>query len=142
MSIRTVASSASAWRGYEYYRDKQVLSLTQTAPDEYEGLVAGSGAEPYRVKINTAHVYRSVCNCPHAEGHRRICKHMVALFFAAFPLEAKQYMAEIEEYEREEERHQAAHLAALRSYVKSLSKKELQEQLFDALVELEERKHY
>ena len=37
MSIRTLASGASAWRGYECYRSKKVLSFTQTGGDEYRG---------------------------------------------------------------------------------------------------------
>ena len=139
MSIRTIASGASAWRGYEYYTEKKVLSLSQTGEDEYTGEVAGNGPAPYQVKINTAHVRQSKCNCPHADGRRVICKHMVALFFAAFPDEAEQYIEEVEEFEREEEARMEEHYAALRSYVKSLSKKELQEKLFEALAELEER---
>ena len=139
MSIRTLASGASAWRGYEYYEGKKVLSFSQTVEDEYTGQVAGSGSAPYQVKINTAHPRQSKCNCPHADGRRVICKHMVALFFAAFPEEAEQYMEEVEEYEREEEQRMENHYEALRSYVKSLSKKELQEQLFEALAELDER---
>lgn len=139
MSIRTIASGASAWRGYEYYTGKKVLSLSQTGEDEYTGEVAGSAPAPYQVKINTAHVRQSRCNCPHADGRRVICKHMVALFFAAFPEEAEQYMEEVEEYECEEEMRMEEHYAALQSYVKSLSKKELREKLYEALVELEER---
>lgn len=141
MSIRTIASGASAWRGYEYYTEKKVLSLSQTGEDEYTGKVAGNGPAPYQVKINTAHVRQSKCSCPHADGRRVICKHMVALFFAAFPDEAERYIEEVEEYEREEEARMEEHCAALRSYVKSLSKKELQEKLFEALAELEERDH-
>ena len=139
MSIRTIASGASAWRGYEYYTQKKVLSLSQTGENEYIGQVAGSGSIPYQVKINTAHIRQSKCNCPHADGRRVICKHMVALFFAVFPNEAEQYIKEVEEYEREEEQRMEEHYAALRSYVKSLSKKELQEKLFEALTELDER---
>ena len=141
MSIRTIASGASAWRGYEYYTAKKVLSLSQTGENEYIGIVAGNGPVPYQVKINTAHVRQSKCNCPHADGRRVICKHMVALFFAAFPDEAEQYFEEVEEYEREEEQRREEHYATLRSYVKSLSKKELQERLFEALVELDEIDH-
>lgn len=139
MSIRTIASSASAWRGYEYYTEKKVLSFSQTGDDEYTGEVAGAASAPYQVKINTAHVRQSKCNCPHADGRRVICKHMVALFFAVFPDEAENYMEEVEEYEREEEQRMEDHYAALRSYVKSLSKKELQDQLFEALAELSDR---
>lgn len=116
-----------------------MLSFSQTGEDEYTGQVAGSGSAPYQVKINTAHPRQSKCNCPHADGRRVICKHMVALFFSAFPEEAEQYMEEVEEYEREEEQRMEDHYEALRSYVKSLSKKELQDQLFEALAELDER---
>ena len=142
MSIRTLASGASAWRGYEYYRSKKVLSHSQTGGDEYTGQVAGNGLAPYQVKINIAHPRQSKCNCPYADGRQVICKHMVALFFAAFPEEAEDYIEAVEEYEREEEQRMEKHYAALRSYVKSLSKKELQEKLFEALVELEERGRY
>jgi len=141
MSIRTLASGASAWRGYEYYEGKKVLSFSQTGEDEYTGQVAGSGPAPYQVKINTAHIRQSKCTCPHADGRRVICKHMVALFFAVFPEEAEDYIEEVEEYEREEEQRMEDHYAALRSYVKSLSKKELQDQLFEALAELSDRGH-
>lgn len=142
MSIRTLASGASVWRGYEYYEGKKVLSFSRMGEDEYTGQVAGSGPAPYQVKINTAHIRQSKCNCPHADGRRVICKHMVAMFFAAFPEEAEQYMEEVTKYEREEEQRMEQHYAALRSYVKSLSKRELQEKLFEALAELEERGHY
>lgn len=139
MSIRTLASGASAWRGYEYYTENKVLSFTQTGEAEYTGQVAGNGPAPYQVKINIAHPRQSKCSCPHADGRRRICKHMVALFFAAFPEEAEDYIEEVEEREREEDERIRARDAALLSYVKSLSKRELQEHLFQALSILEER---
>lgn len=139
MSIRTLASGASAWRGYEYYTEKKVLSITQTGEDEYSGQVAGTAPSPYRVKINTAHVRQSKCNCPHADGRRVICKHMVALFFTAFPDEAEEYIEEVEEFELEEQERMENHYESLREYVKSLSKKELQDELFEALAELSDR---
>lgn len=138
MSIRTMASGKSAWRGYQYYKENKVLSLSQTGYDEYTGLVAGSGADSYQVTINTEHPRQSKCNCPHADGRRVVCKHMVALYFAAFPDEAKQYMKEVKEAEREEEKRQKEHLAEIRAYVKSLSKKELQDELFESLLQLDE----
>ena len=134
MSIRTMASGASARRGYEYYMENKVLSLSQTSDDEYTGMVAGSGSDPYQVTINTERPRRSKCNCPHADGRRVVCKHMVALYFAAFPDEAKQYMKDVKEAEREQEER----LAEIRAYVKSLSKKELQEALFESLLNLDE----
>ena len=141
MSIRTMASGASVWRGYQYYMENKVLSLSQTGDDEYTGLVAGSGSDPYQVTINTEHPRRSKCNCPHADGRQVVCKHMVALYFSAFPDEAEQYMKEVKEAEREEEKRQKEHLAEIRAYVNSLSKKELQEELFESLLKLDEIYH-
>lgn len=141
MGILSVASTASVWRGYEYYTQKKVLSFKKLNDDEYEGEVAGSSGALYHVKINAAHVRSSKCNCPHADGRRIICKHMVALYFTAFPKEADAYIAEVEayereqeEYEREQERLRQERYAALKEYVMSLSKKELQEQLLEALL--------
>lgn len=142
MSILSSASGASAWRGYEYYAEKRVKSVVQTEDDTYEGEVAGTSPTPYHVKINIAHIRQSKCNCPYADGTRRICKHMVALYFAVFPREAAQYIREVEEYEREEEARQDEQERALREYIKSLSKKELQEELYRALTELQERRYY
>ena len=142
MSILTSASSASAWRGYEYYCEKRVTVVVQTGEDSYEGDVAGTGSALYHVKINTAHVRQSQCTCPHADGAKRICKHMVALFFTIFPREAEQYIREVEAYEREEERRREEQDRALRAYIKGLSKKELQEELYQALTELEQRRYY
>ena len=142
MSILTSASSASAWRGYEYYRENRVTGAVQTGEDIYEGEVSGTAPAPYHVKINTAHVRQSKCGCPHADGTRRICKHMVALYFTIFPQEAEQYIREVEEYEREEEQRWEAQDRALRAYIKGLSKKELQEELYRALIELEQQRYY
>ena len=138
----TSASSASAWRGYEYYRENRVTGAVQTGEDIYEGEVSGTAPAPYHVKINTAHVRQSKCGCPHADGTRRICKHMVALYFTIFPQEAEQYIREVEEYEREEEQRWEAQDRALRAYIKGLSKKELQEELYRALIELEQQRYY
>lgn len=141
MSIRTLASGASAWRGYEYHTKKKVLSFTQTGEGEYTGQVAGSGSVSYQVRINIAHVRQSKFSCPHADRRRVICKHMVAVFFAAFSEEAERYIEEVEEYKSDEEQRTEDHYAVLRSYVKSLSQKELQDQLFEALAELGKRGH-
>ncbi len=75
MSILSIASNASVWRGYEYYNEKKVLSWKQTEEHKFEGEVAGSEKEPYHVMIDTEHPKKSKCNCPHAEGKKVICKH-------------------------------------------------------------------
>lgn len=144
MSVLSMASNASAWRGYEYYEKKKVLSWKQTGEHEFEGVVAGSENVPYHVMIDTEHPKKSACNCPHAEGKKIVCKHKVALFFTVFPKEAEGYIAEIEEYEREEEEREKERYDQIVKYVKSLSKEELRIALINALVEAEEgdRYHY
>ena len=49
---------------------------------------------------------------------------------------------QIEEWEAEEEERERQYYEELEKYVKSLSKKELQEELFHALTEVEEMKSY
>ena len=140
MSILSIASNASAWRGYEYFERKKVLSWKQTGEHEFEGEVAGSENEPYHVTIDTEHPKKSTCNCPHAEGKKIVCKHKIALFFTAFPKEADRYIAEIEAYEREEEEREQERYDQIVKYVKSLSKEELRIALINALVEAERKR--
>ncbi len=142
MSILSIASNASAWRGYEYYEKKKVLSWKQTGEHEFEGEVAGSENVPYHVMIDTEHPKKSTCNCPHTEGRKIVCKHKVALFFTVFPKEAEWYIAEIEEYEREEEEWEQERYNQIVKYVKSLSKEELRIALINELVEAVERDRY
>lgn len=142
MSILSIASNASKWRGYEYYKGKKVLSWEQISEHEFKGEVAGSEKEPYHVMIDTNHSKKSTCNCLHAEGKRIVCKHKVALFFTAFPKEADGYIAEIEEYEREVEEREQENYDLIVKYVKSLSKEELRNALINALMEAEEEDFY
>jgi len=142
MSILSLASSSSVWRGYEYYNDHNVVIWIQRNDNEYEAKVKGTKKEPYQVKINVAHPRKSECNCPHAEGTRRICKHMVALFFTVFPKEAEMYIRQIEEYEREEEEREQEHYDEIEEYVNNLSEEEVRQALISALIELEERNRY
>ena len=84
MSILNSASSRSVYRGYDYYKNGNVISYIQLSDFEYEGDVQGTNKEPYHVMINTKHPKSSSCVCPFANGNT-ICKHMVALFFAVSP---------------------------------------------------------
>jgi hypothetical protein len=64
---------------------------------------------------------------------------MVALFFTVFPDEIDALMQAVEESKREEERWQQEHYRELERYVKSLKKEDLQRELYNAMLELEER---
>lgn len=90
MSILNSASSRSVYRGYDYFKEENVISHIQLSDFEYEGEVHGTNKTPYHVMINTKHPKSSSCDCPFANGNT-ICKHMVALFFAVSPEDLKDY---------------------------------------------------
>lgn len=105
-------------------------------------MVSGSEGNTYTVHIDTEHPRKSFCNCPFADSRRVVCKHMIALYFTAEPKVAKDFLKKVEKWETEEEERECQHYKDLRKYVNSLSKTELQERLFDAMVQLEERRNY
>ena len=55
-----------------------------------------------------------------------ICKHMIALYFVAFPNEAEGYIKEIEEYEAGAEQRQLELDEKIEKYIDSLSKKRVE----------------
>lgn len=142
MGLIEIASSNSVWRGMDYYKNKKVILWKNLENGIYEGMVSGSEDNLYMVHIDTGHPRKSFCNCPFAEGRRVVCKHMIALFFTAEPEAANDFLEEVEKQEAEEEERERQHYKDLRKYVNSLSKRELQKQLLDAMVQLEERGDY
>lgn len=63
---------------------------------------------------------------------------MIALYFTAEPNAAEDFLKQVEEWEKEEEEQERQHYIELRKYVNSLTKAELQERLYNALIELED----
>mgnify|MGYP005880127153 FL=1 len=141
MGLIELASGNSVWRGMDYYKNKKVRSWKKTGEETYDGIVSGSNGNSYSVHIDKLHPRKSNCNCPFAAGRRVICKHMIALYFTAEPTVADDFLRKVEEWEKEEEEEERQHFEELREYVNSLSKVELQEQLYNALVELEDRRN-
>lgn len=90
MSILNCASSASVYRGYDYYFNKHVTDIIKINSSLYEGYVNGNTKNAYYVKIDIEHPRKFYCDCPHATGNT-VCKHMVALYFSVFPQEAEDY---------------------------------------------------
>ncbi len=142
MGLIETASANSVWRGMDYYEAKKVISWERSGTFAYDGIVSGSEGNKYTVHIETNHPRRSTCNCPFAEGRRVVCKHMIALYFTAVPNAADDFLRQVEEWEAEEQEREKQHYEDLRKYVNQLSKAELRERLYDALVELEERDNY
>ena len=141
MGLIEMASGNSVWRGMDYYKNKKVIAWEKSGTDTSDGKVSGSGTNKYFVHIDKAHPRKSTCNCPFAEGRRVVCKHMIALYFTAEPQAAKDFLKKVEQWEAEEAEREKQHYDDLKKYVKGLSKTELQEQLLNALVELEERRN-
>lgn len=138
MGLIEIASSNSVWRGMDYYNNKKVESVEKTSATSYDGVVKGT--KLYHVHVDLEHPRKSTCTCPFADGRRVICKHMIALYFTAEPKAAKDFLKQVEEWEKEEEEEEQRHYDELRDYVNSLSKAELQQLYYDALIELEDRR--
>lgn len=135
MGLLELASSASAWRGYEYFKNKYVITHIKQSDTKIIGTVHGSNQNHYDVFIDLEHPRRSKCNCPHADGKRIICKHMVALYFSVFPEDAQKYYDDVIAYEKEEEKRQEELERKLVNYVHKLKKSELEELLLRVLYE-------
>lgn len=142
MGLIEIASNNSVWRGMDYYNNKKVVSWESSGNGIYEGTVSGNDGNIYTVHIDTEHPRKSSCNCPFADGRRVVCKHMIALYFTVEPKVAEDFLKEVEKWEAEEEERELQYYEEMKKYVKSLSKTELQEQLLDALMQLEERRNY
>ena len=133
MGLLDLASGNSLWRGYDYFEEKKVQSVRQINDGCYEGVVSGSGQKFYHVTINLPHPRTSKCNCPHADGKRIICKHMVALYFTVFPEEAKRIYEEAIAAQEEEEKRQEELENKLVTFVSKMKKAELQQALLELL---------
>lgn len=142
MGLIEMASRNSLSRGYEYYQLNKVLSWEDRDNGVYDGKVSGSDDNVYSVHIDTAHPKKSVCDCPFAAGRHVACKHMLALYFTADPKAVDIYLNKVREWEEAAEEMERQHKEEIRGYVNSLTKAELRERLYEALLELEERENY
>lgn len=135
MGILECASGASVSRGYDYCIGNKVICFSEISANVFSAKVAGSSGTPYSVELNIDHPRKSKCNCPHANGKRIICKHIVATYFTVLPEEAERYYAERAAYQEEEEK-QADELAdKVCDYVWKMTKSDLQQALLQLLFE-------
>lgn len=132
MGLMSLVSRSSLRCGYEYYKEERVHSKKINSATEFEAKVDGNG-KAYNVIIDVEHPRKSKCNCPHANGKRVICKHMIALYFSAFPKEAQKYYNDVVSYEEEQEKLRDMMDEKVEDYIKSLSKEELQTELYALL---------
>ena len=133
MGLIECTSGASLWRGYDYYKEKKVKNLQRVSDTQYAAEVAGTSRTPYKVLIDIVHPRTSKCNCPHADGKRIVCKHMMAVYFAAFPQEAQRIYDEAIAYQEEEEKREEELTDRVCQYVWQMKKNEAQQALLELL---------
>lgn len=134
MGLLECASSASLFRGHDYYENKKVKNLTEISAGVFAADVAGTASEPYTVKIDITHPRKSTCNCPHANGKRIVCKHMIATYFTAYPEEAVRFYQEYMKAREDEEKWEEEILDRVQECVCSMKKGELQQTLLELLL--------
>ena len=125
LSILRMASGVSLWRGLDYLEQGRVKNLRPDGKGVFDAEVEGTANLPYTVHVDTMHVRQSYCDCPHAAGTRRSCKHMVATVFAVYPQQIDAFKWGVEQEDLACQREEAAHRAELVRYVNSLKKDEL-----------------
>lgn len=133
MGLIDCASGNSLWRGYDYFKEKRVTALLQIGESIFEANVSGSNRNPYHVVVDIPHPRKSKCNCPHADGKRIICKHIVAAYFTVHPEEAEHIYREAMEYEAEEKKRQEEIAAKLPSLIHKMKKGALETALLQVL---------
>ena len=137
MSILTAASSKSAWRGYEYFIEDKIQFVKKLDDTHFGGAVAGSETKSYAVTIDIEHPKRSTCDCPFANG-LKVCKHMVAIYFAAFPEEAIKFKVAIERALEEEEQYREELPGRIEKFINRLNKTQLKDLALNLIYELPE----
>ncbi len=141
MGLLDIASANSFWRGYDYFKALKVKSCSGAGPNRFEGTVEGSGNNVYHVMIDLEHPKKSFCDCPHAEGSRRVCKHKVAMYFSVFPEAADKAYQEAEAWEEESEEEELTEEEEkeIVEYVNSLTVQQLKDELLWRLIEEREK---
>ncbi len=138
MNFIKLANEKTIWRGLDYYEENKVISWEKIDSNTYSGMVAGSNDNEYLVFIDIAKPIFSSCECPCAEENGGICKHMIALYFTVKPKAAAKFLEDQDELEGEEESDLERQHERIKEYINRLSKAELRQELFDALIELED----
>lgn len=141
MGLIECASVNSIWRGIDYCERNKVVSW-EGQDTSFDGIVLGSNGEEYKVHVDVDHPRKASCNCPHANGKRIVCKHIIAVYFTANPKALEDFQKEVEQYEKEEELMQQKHEASLWKAARMMSKEELINELVSAWLEIEEYRRY
>ena len=133
MGLLDCASGDSIWRGYDYFKEEKVTDIEQVDQKLFVAKVSGNSNKPYSVELHLDHPRKSKCSCPHADGKRIICKHIVATFFTVLPNVAEAFYADAMAYREEEAKRQEDLSYKVCHYVRHMKKNELQQALLQLL---------
>ena len=133
MGFINVASHESVLKGLDYCEKKKVGLYKKLNDFEYQAKVKGNYNEVYDVLMNVEHPRSSKCNCPHANGKRVVCKHIMALYFTVFPLEVDRFLKEVEEKQKKYVKYQEELYDKVVNHVNTMTKNELERALIDIL---------
>lgn len=145
MGLIQCASNAALWRGYDYYKSGKVITfaLENRERTQFSAHVAGTSPDHkyFRVFIDTVHPRTSTCNCPHAKGTRIVCKHMVAVYFKAFPNDAESVFEASAARRMKNPQRSRDMSNTVIEYVRNMKKPEMCATLLDLLFECPERQY-
>ncbi|WJC84616.1 SWIM zinc finger family protein [Staphylococcus aureus] len=135
MGLLDIASIRSIERGFNYYQSECVINLKSFSETQHEAEVKGSGNKVYRCYIDMEHPRKSKCNCPHADGRRVICKHMIALLFTASPEAANKHIMMLNEVEEDYQLRRNMWIDSLKEMINDMSEEELRDAYLNMLIE-------
>lgn len=135
MGVIELASAKSLWRGFYYYEEGRAFDIDKSMLGFIRGKVNGSNDMVYKVEVNLEKLRSSTCTCSFkADKPKALCKHIVALYFSAYPSEAERLLKLNEQWEKEAQEEEQRRIKEIEAYVKKLSKADLQEMVIDQLV--------
>ena len=133
MKLVSAAAYTSRRRGYDYAKSGKVLSFNQLSENVFNGLVQGKRNEAYSVHIDLNHVRQSRCDCPYTQGNRKICKHMVALYFTVHPSDLIQFEVDVIEAEERYDAYLSIREDRFSKFIDQLEKEDLKNMLVQLL---------
>lgn len=116
-NIKKQIPSEILQRGYEYYTNRQVISLEENEPGIWDAVVSGNEDYEVTVEIENGELKYWDCDCPYEDG---ICKHVAAVVYAIPEIKEP----EIEATNKSEKRKKTNDLSTIFS---KATKEELQE---------------
>lgn len=137
MGIVENAPKKIVWRAIEYYKQNKVLGIHASREDCYSAEVTGSGKMKYDVFIDTKHPKKCTCTCPFAKENEVICKHMVAVYFSAYPDKIDSFKEDERRYIEDADYRRKKDKERLMMFARKMSKEELVDELAECWLELE-----